>query len=275
MHQPHHSKQDSTWRHTIPQVCRLSGRQYVAMSVWCVWRLVRDLLALALLVVVQCWQAPAVLDGLISVTPHCFCCCVQILTKIGVLNVPEWYDAGKVSTEQTGIPLSELQTASGLLEQPDLHQLCGLQLVGISRWQYSWLIHRQQTAFLLSSLEWSALASTTLWQYCGTTAVSLLTFWYPGTPISNDVCWFSAVSMMQTPCLLSSCSCTALWSPRGGRTSASPAARLSQAASWALRVHSRAQRTATQAVHLTHWAWPGAETCGCLRSARPSGVVIF
>jgi hypothetical protein len=32
---------------------------------------------------------------------------VQILTKAGVLNVPEWYEAGKVSNETSGIPFSE------------------------------------------------------------------------------------------------------------------------------------------------------------------------
>ena len=31
----------------------------------------------------------------------------QVLTKAGVLNVPEWYEAGKVSAEQTGIALGE------------------------------------------------------------------------------------------------------------------------------------------------------------------------
>jgi Chlorophyll A-B binding protein len=33
---------------------------------------------------------------------------VQALTKAGVLNVPEWYEAGKVSAEQTGIALGPL-----------------------------------------------------------------------------------------------------------------------------------------------------------------------
>jgi light-harvesting complex I chlorophyll a/b binding protein 5 len=32
----------------------------------------------------------------------------SVLTKAGVLNVPEWWEAGKVSTEQTGIPLGPL-----------------------------------------------------------------------------------------------------------------------------------------------------------------------
>jgi hypothetical protein len=32
---------------------------------------------------------------------------LQVLTKAGVLNVPEWYEAGKVSAEQTGIALGE------------------------------------------------------------------------------------------------------------------------------------------------------------------------
>lgn len=36
-----------------------------------------------------------------------YCYSQQILTKLGALNVPEWYEAGKVSQEQTGIPLSE------------------------------------------------------------------------------------------------------------------------------------------------------------------------
>jgi hypothetical protein len=34
-----------------------------------------------------------------------------VLTKAGVLNVPEWYEAGKVSAEQTGIALGEWNTA--------------------------------------------------------------------------------------------------------------------------------------------------------------------
>jgi hypothetical protein len=34
---------------------------------------------------------------------------LQVLTKAGVLNVPEWYEAGKVSAEQTGIALGEQQ----------------------------------------------------------------------------------------------------------------------------------------------------------------------
>lgn len=38
--------------------------------------------------------------------------CTQILTKLGVLNVPEWYDAGKVSAEQTGIGLGEQESAT-------------------------------------------------------------------------------------------------------------------------------------------------------------------
>lgn len=29
---------------------------------------------------------------------------LQILTKAGALNVPEWYEAGKVSAESSGIP---------------------------------------------------------------------------------------------------------------------------------------------------------------------------
>eukprot|EP00878_Enallax_costatus_P041673 GHUV01048517.1.p1 GENE.GHUV01048517.1~~GHUV01048517.1.p1 ORF type:complete len:238 (-),score=75.84 GHUV01048517.1:403-1116(-) len=48
-----------------------------------------------------------------------------ILTKIGVLNVPEWYDAGKVSCEQTGIPLSALLAVQLFL--------CGF--VESKRWQ--------------------------------------------------------------------------------------------------------------------------------------------
>jgi hypothetical protein len=32
---------------------------------------------------------------------------LQVLTKAGVLNVPEWYEAGKVSAEHTGIALGE------------------------------------------------------------------------------------------------------------------------------------------------------------------------
>jgi hypothetical protein len=32
---------------------------------------------------------------------------LQILTKAGALNVPEWYEAGKVSNETSGIPFSE------------------------------------------------------------------------------------------------------------------------------------------------------------------------
>ena len=32
---------------------------------------------------------------------------LQLLTKIGILNVPEWFDAGKVSIKNSFIPFSE------------------------------------------------------------------------------------------------------------------------------------------------------------------------
>lgn len=48
-----------------------------------------------------------------------------ILTKLGLLNVPEWYDAGKVSEEQTGIPLAPLLAVEIFL--------CGF--VEVKRWQ--------------------------------------------------------------------------------------------------------------------------------------------
>ena len=44
-------------------------------------------------------------------------CAAQILTKAGVLNVPDWWEAGRVSAEQTGIPtreyLQQLKAAAG------------------------------------------------------------------------------------------------------------------------------------------------------------------
>jgi hypothetical protein len=38
---------------------------------------------------------------------RCVLCAVQLLTKAGLLNVPEWYEAGKVSIETCGIPFGE------------------------------------------------------------------------------------------------------------------------------------------------------------------------
>ena len=38
-------------------------------------------------------------------------CAAQLLTKAGLLNVPEWYEAGKGSIETCGIPFGEWSTA--------------------------------------------------------------------------------------------------------------------------------------------------------------------
>jgi len=48
-----------------------------------------------------------------------------ILTKAGVLNVPEWYEAGKVSEQQTGIPTAALLVVEFFL----------YGFVEIKRWQ--------------------------------------------------------------------------------------------------------------------------------------------
>lgn len=48
-----------------------------------------------------------------------------ILTKAGVLNVPEWYDAGKVSNDTSGLPFNALLAVQLFL--------CGF--VEIKRWQ--------------------------------------------------------------------------------------------------------------------------------------------
>jgi hypothetical protein len=40
---------------------------------------------------------------------------LQVLTKAGVLNVPVWWEAGKVSAEQTGIPTRECHQQQQLL----------------------------------------------------------------------------------------------------------------------------------------------------------------
>lgn len=37
---------------------------------------------------------------------------LQLLTKAGILNVPEWFDAGKVSIKNSFIPFSEFSYSS-------------------------------------------------------------------------------------------------------------------------------------------------------------------
>jgi uncharacterized lipoprotein YddW (UPF0748 family) len=38
------------------------------------------------------------------------------MTKAGVLNVPAWYEAGKVSNETSGIPFSEWRSPAAALQ---------------------------------------------------------------------------------------------------------------------------------------------------------------